>query len=160
MSFKDAWKTIKLKCLSKESGRLDDDGKVTVTISDTAFTDKRATVVKFTLKNDKALTTSSTESPAGPVPFMMFESSNASNPQQLQSTYLYRDESAARTVADDIEAATSVEDGDKVIPAHSEQDLWAVYSNHYIDLDAESDEIDPDDITGVDIVVVGASGRK
>ena len=35
-----------------------------------------------------------------------------------------------------------------------------MYSNHYIDLDAESDEIDPDDITGVDIVVVGASGRK
>ncbi|NEG55234.1 hypothetical protein [Bifidobacterium platyrrhinorum] len=157
MSFKEAWKTIELKCLSNGSGRLDDGGKVTVTITDTAFKGKQATAVKFTIKNDgdKALSDSS---PEYPVPYMMFESSNAKNLKQLQAAAFYQSESAAKSFAENGDSSANSEgSGDKTIPAHSEKELWAVYSNHYIDLGADSDEIDPDQIAGVDIVVVGGS---
>ncbi|KAB7790140.1 hypothetical protein [Bifidobacterium leontopitheci] len=137
------------RCFTEGSGHVDKAGKVTVTITDEAYKNDYLAAVKYTVKNDtdSTLTTSSTESPAYPVPVVRSVSPDASKYFDLASTSMNKPEIESESQEADFD------NGDVTIPAHSEKELWAYEPYKSSDEDSQGLETNA---TGLYVLVAGA----
>lgn len=145
----------KQTCVSEGSGKLDDNGKVTVTISDETYKNDYLVAIKFTTKNDgdTDLLTASNRSPDAPYPTLMYITSDNSASKNFKSA-VGLSENKPEFNSD--EASQEFDNGDINIPAHSEKELWAflAYTGSW-----SATDLEPESITGMTLLLVG-TGTK